>query len=562
MAEAAAAGQAAPPVAPAAGTPGRGEVFRRRAEVPPFKNVLSAEGEPLYEAISGISRRDDGEPEAAVLDLGGRGCAMLIDSELNGTAREADLRLRIFALLLGQGYQLRWSAYADRGILNTLAERHVQELDQVEQTEVMREFDRLIGRAMSEGASDIHLTDRAEGTEVALRIHGYLEHYADWPTGRGKTMANAVYRAFGEAKAATFNLGIIATTNMERQVRVSNTGQTERVRLRYTQSPINPNEFYMNVRLLRSFDFTGMTLEGALQRLGYLPEQVAIVREIVARPEGATLVAGETGSGKSTLIKAMLECLNDEAGGRLNIITAEDPPEYVIKGARQIPVDEANEAGITFNKALAVMMRLDGDILMPGEIRDQTSINAVADGALSGHRVMATVHAASAVGIIKRIGTIGAKLAMNPLDQETLASPRFLSGLIHQSLLPRLCDACALTLEEARARNLITPRVERWLDASENEGGLPEDALRFRNPEGCPACSGRGLSGRTACAEVLSPDETFLDLIRVGKLKEAEEHWAATDAGMSAIQVARHKIRQGIVSPEDAANFVSKVLES
>ena len=151
---------------------------------------------------------------------------------------------------------------------------------------------------------------------------------------------------------------------------------------------------------------------------------------------------------------------------------------------------------------------------------------------------------------------------MNPLDQETLASPRFLSGLIHQSLLPRLCDACALTLEEARARNLITPRVERWLDASESEGGLPEDALRFRNPEGCSACSGRGLSGRTACAEVLSPDETFLDLIRVGKLKEAEEHWAATDAGMSAIQVARHKIRQGIVSPEDAANFVSKVLES
>jgi len=529
-------------------------VYARRSDIPPYDAVLTAVGQPLYTSVKGIK---DQERLFCIVSLESGGCGILLSSDLVGREEEEQALLTRLVALLGEGNDtLSWVAHADGDILSTLARSSEQVLDEESHTEIMRDFDRLIGQALASGASDIHITDRKSGTRVEMRIHGYLEHVADWPPGKASTMANSVYRTFGEAKAAEFNLDMMATTNMERTVKHSST--QEKVRLRYTQTPVNPNEFYLNLRILKGMHFTKYTLDQALEMLGYLPVQIELIKEIIERPVGATIIGGETGSGKSTLIQALLECMYQDAGGKLNILTSEDPPEYQIVGSKQIPIDERSEGGIKFDQALALMLRLDGDVLMPGEIRDQSSINAVADGALSGHRVFATVHASSAVGIIKRIQNIGAKLPTNPIDKETMASTNFLSGLVHQSLLPKLCSNCAFDAGEALQRGLIKPSFVDW---AYDQFGSKSDNVRFRNDQGCEQCSNRGLTGRTSCAEVLLPDETFLDLVREGRTKEAEDYWASTERGMSAVDVAKFKIGEGIVSPLDAANFVTGVLD-
>jgi type II secretory ATPase GspE/PulE/Tfp pilus assembly ATPase PilB-like protein len=189
------------------------------------------------------------------------------------------------------------------------------------------------------------------------------------------------------------------------------------------------------------------------------------------------VVAGPTGSGKTTTLYACLERLRDP---RVSIITVEDPVERRIEGMAQIAVDE--ECGRSFARVLRSVLRLDPDVIMIGEMRDTDSARIACRAALTGHRVLTTLHTADTREAPVRLGDMG-------VPEYLVAAT--LSLVVAQRLLPTLCERCATT-------GAIRSH-ER--DAFARVGVDPPRELAL--PRGCAECNGEGFRGRTAVFELL-----------------------------------------------------------
>jgi len=234
--------------------------------------------------------------------------------------------------------------------------------------------------------------------------------------------------------------------------------------------------------VLRILDKSGLSLD--LDILGFEKLADERVRESIAKPTGAVLVTGPTGSGKTTTLYSFLNHINEEGS---NLITVEDPVEFQLKGINQVQVNA--KAGMTFAAALRSILRQDPDIVMVGEIRDEETAEIALHAAQTGHMVLSTLHTNDAPSTITRLIEMGIKATM-------LSSS--VNLIVAQRLARRLCPKCK-------------KKVHPDADFCERYG-IPEEQ-DFYEPVGCKACMKIGYKGRLGIHEVFYVNDRMREMI-------------------------------------------------
>lgn len=416
-----------------------------------------------------------------------------------------------------------------------------------DESKIIAYFDEMIADAMREEVSDIHIEKRANTALIKMRKHGEMLEYRELAPAHAYDLCSVVYNVLAE------NRDIVFSELEYQQAAVNRVVEGIELKLRYQSLPVYPDGFDVVLRVLP----IGKNEEYVpLEKLGYAPSQISSLMDIVSRPVGTLVIAGTTGSGKSTTLKNLLMFVHAERGFKDKIYTVEDPPEYKIPRVSQIPVIRRKNDDYSkkspFEAPIAACMRADPDILMIGEVRDRPTGDLLKKAVQSGHQVLTTVHAASALAIVDRFTDF-------EISRPVLGSAEFISGLCYQKLVPLLCPHCSMDLQEvvssSNAKEADIMLFERIMKICD----LNKDEIRVRG-KGCEHCGGIGVNGRTVCAEIIQPDLRFLECFRDGLSVEAHKHWRSLSdhdpyswdmTGKSAMEHALLKMRKGMCSPHD-----------
>jgi general secretion pathway protein E len=414
---------------------------------------------------------------------------------------------------------------------------------------MQREVLSLVANAARNNASDIHITVNQNKAVVQMRIDGVLREIADLQPAQAFEMLSATF-AMADESDASYQM------KSYQGARISSlkTALPEGVQsLRLQFNPIANDGRYLIMRLL----YSGTGKATQLEDLGYKARQIDQIKTMTARPVGINIVSGPTGSGKSTTLKAVLEGMIEKRGGEINLLTIEDPPEYVIKGARQMPVTNAKtkeERSEAFTGAISAGLRSDPNVMMIGEIRDLASADLAVEGALSGHPIYASLHANTAMDILSRLRDMGIE------DFKVFDSTVF-SGLLGQRLVRKLCPQCKVTYESARDAgridSLFDKRIQKMLGVTPEH--LAHQPLYVASETGCSNCSNRGYKGRVVAAEVVLPDDHFMELMRGNRKREARAYWFETLEGLDLLGYAWLLAMEGVISPMDIENEVALI---
>lgn len=423
---------------------------------------------------------------------------------------------------------------------------------------VIATFELILSDALNQNVSDIHIEVRDSGGIIRMRKNGEMMVYQP----SYKADPRLTYSEVNNLSSVIYNV-LAATKDVSfdprdcQQAAVPYNIKGQELKLRYQSVPAYPDGYDVVLRVLpigRSEDFT------PLQKLGYTEEQVNELINITSRPVGSLIIAGVTGSGKSTTLKNLLMYVNANSGYKLKIYSIEDPPEYNISKITQIPVVIGKDFDPTkmspFEKPIKACMRGDPDIIMIGEVRDKITGDLTKKAVQSGHQVLTTVHATSALGIIERFQDFG-------LSRSVLGSPDFLTGLLYQKLLPIMCPHCSEKLSDRLSSERVTKNdLEMYKKISKIVEPDKFD-IRIRNSNddnSCPHCNGTGIIGRTVCAEVIMLDLEMIRLISEGKTIELMKYWrnlsdknpsSLNMRGKTSMEHAFQKMLTGIVCPYD-----------
>jgi general secretion pathway protein E/type IV pilus assembly protein PilB len=373
----------------------------------------------------------------------------------------------------------------------------------------------LMIEAIRKGASDIHIESFSEDARLRYRIDGVLQ-----------TVARIDKDTF---PGVASRIKIMANLNiMERRLpqdgRISVHLGEGTCDVRVSIVPIAAGESIV----LRLFNTNG-TPPG-LADLGIDSECLRLIRRLVAVPHGLVLATGPTGSGKTTTLNAVLRELASES---VNVVTIEDPVEYVIPGVGQIQTHE--KIGLTFESLLRRVLRQDPDIVMVGEIRDSPTAELSVRAALTGHLVLSTLHTNDAVSVIPRLRNMGV---------EPYLMAAVLRGAIAQRLVRTICASCSRPVKPGREEKELL-----------NRHGL--SATRLFRGEGCDACGGTGFRGRTAITEAFASDESMEDLILKGARAAVITEYLKTKGFVSLLQ---HGLRKAIEGATTLAEVESAVV--
>lgn len=277
-----------------------------------------------------------------------------------------------------------------------------------------RVFDFLIDQADKLGASDIHIENTRQDIRIRMRVDGALHPVAHLDKDR--------YRVIMGELASRANISTAAkeAQSGHMQKDITRDGATHTLNMRVETVPT----MYGQDAVLRLFNFDESLLN--LDHLGLEPGQRKVVDEIISHPRGMVLMVGPTGSGKSTTLYSMLNALNTPDK---KLITLEDPIEYGLPGVVQIPVDTTG--GQSFAEGLRSILRLDPDVVMVGEIRDQDTAKTAIQASITGHLVLSTFHANSTAAAFSRMIDL---IGVNPIFSTAIRL------LIAQRLVRRLHD--------------------------------------------------------------------------------------------------------------------------
>ena len=328
----------------------------------------------------------------------------------------------------------------------------------------------LIGEALRDYASDIHLEPYENRCRIRLRIDGKLtERYA---------VERAQYAPLVNQIKILANLDI-SEKRLPQDGRILYDRDGNKFDVRVSTLPTIHGEKIV-LRLLTRH--AGL-LE--LRNLGFSERQYADYCRCIARPFGMVLICGPTGSGKSTTLYATLRRLNKTTD---NILTIEDPIEYTLEGVNQTQLKE--EIGLTFTSALRTFLRQDPDVIMLGEIRDGDTAEMAVRSSLTGHLLFSTIHTNTAWGAVARLTDMG----------------------VHPYLI---ADTLVMTVAQRLVR-LLCPHCKREMQATEEVRRLLSEAERYCEATGCERCFYTGYSGRRAVYEVIPMDDELSAAARSG----------------------------------------------
>lgn len=256
-------------------------------------------------------------------------------------------------------------------------------------------FDYLIDQADRLGASDIHIENQRQTIRIRMRVDGALHPVAELGRDRYRVIMGELSSRAGVSSASKTS----QSGHMQKDIYRDGTSHLLNLRVETV-----PTMYGMDA-VMRLFNFDESMLQ--LDLLGIAPKERAEIDEIISHPRGMVLMVGPTGSGKSTTLYSMLNALNTLDR---KIITLEDPIEYGIGGISQIPIDTTH--GASFADGLRSVLRLDPDVVMVGEIRDNDTAKTAIQASITGHLVLSSFHANSTSAAFSRmIDMIG----MNPI---------------------------------------------------------------------------------------------------------------------------------------------------
>ncbi|WP_051084024.1 GspE/PulE family protein [Gilvimarinus chinensis] len=433
------------------------------------------------------------------------------------------------------------------------------ELNNVERSAIQRLLDILVQSAYQAGSSDVHIeTDEILGRSIVkFRVLGKLVEQtgtsfrltAEQGRKLGALIVNfESYRTGGTSpKPFDVNIPVDASVTVE----ISVGGRLRKVKIRYAHQPMDDPKGISIVLRLLSADGEGKN--PTFVELGYSSGQVALQEKAFAFPHGIVLYVGPTGSGKSTALSAGVTILAKD--GTRKIITYEDPVENRIPGVCQTQVNEKRPetSWASYSKST---MRQDPDVIVYGEIRDHEVQSSAFQQANTGHLVLSTLHANSAVVAIERMVDLGAQ-------PSRLASPGLIRAIIAQRLVPELCPACSQCLENVVDNPRATDNHRRVWDhfkkvaAENNPGALKRIRTKAVGENNCQHCDGHGISGRVPIAEIIFLDKLGRGYIRNGDLNGWLDYLKST-GWKSMEDNAADKILSGRLCPI----IVEKSLES
>src|SRR5277367_4972417 len=367
----------------------------------------------------------------------------------------------------------------------------------------------IVAQAVQQGASDIHVNPEEGDTRVLFRVDGVLAPAA---TVKRRMAMGVVSRIKIMADLD------ISEKRMPQDGRFALTVDGRRVDIRVVTLPLVNGEGVV-MRILDQG--SGVAVDG-LESLGMQDAELERFSRAIHRPNGAVLVTGPTGSGKSTTLYAALHALND---GERSILTIEDPVEKRIAGIKQMQI--ASKAGVTFDVGLRSMLRADPDVIMVGEIRDRQTAHIAIEAALTGHLVLSTLHTRDSPSALGRLIDMGIEpfLVSSAVD-----------CIVAQRLVRMLCSHCK------RPQNVS----ELVLEEHDLAG------VEAYEPVGCSRCGGSGYRGRMGLYEVMSVSERIRALIL--------ERASVDDMVAIAVAEGMHRLRDdGLARVREGLTSIAEV---
>jgi type II secretory ATPase GspE/PulE/Tfp pilus assembly ATPase PilB-like protein len=394
------------------------------------------------------------------------------------------------------------------------------DLDSEESAPIIQLANRIVEDAYISGASDIHIEPQEKDLYVRYRVDGVCAEKLRLPS---KVAGALVARLKVMADLD------IAEKRLPQDGRIVFKKFTKKnidIDLRVAVGPMNHGEKVV----MRILDKTKSALP--ITALGFSEENLKSYRECIIQPYGMILHCGPTGSGKSmTLFSALREVATPD----INIQTAEDPIEYTIPGINQMQMHR--QIGLTFASALRCYLRMDPDIILVGEIRDQETAQIAVEAALTGHLLLSTLHTNDAPSTIARFNDMGIEPFMISASLLVVCAQR---------LMRRVCKHCKQEyLPEGNEAEILAKALNGWhgpiYRASEN---------------GCPACGGHGMKGRVGIHELMRNSPDLTRAINLGS-ETAELKRIAMETGMKTLhQDSMLKVREGTSTVIEAISTV------
>ena len=414
-----------------------------------------------------------------------------------------------------------------------------------EHSRMQRDLMSIVAKAAARNASDIHIVVNTDHAVVRFRVDGIMEHINEMQPQYAFELLSAAFVLADTSDTAyqkrAYQSARISSLTSELPTSVQS--------LRLQFNPLANEGRYLVIRIL----YEGNGIEVGLKDLGYSEGQIRQISIMTARPVGINILSGPTGSGKTTTMKSILERVIRRRNGEVNTITIEDPPEYIITDAQQLPVTNVKtqeQRSEAFTQAISAGLRSDPDIIMIGEIRDLASAELAVEGALSGHPIYATLHANSAMDILVRLREMG-------IDDFKIFDSTLFCALAGQRLVRRLCERCRMPLNHAEQKEhfdkLLLDRIRGMIKITPEN--LTGSRTLYAAGSGCENCS-NGYRGRVAVSEIILPDDRFMSIMRDGHRYEARKYWFEELQGLDMLGYAWIGILDGNFSPVDVENGV------
>ena len=358
---------------------------------------------------------------------------------------------------------------------------------------VVQIANRIIAQGLRDRASDVHVEPMNDHIRVRFRIDGNMVNTFTLPLSAHAALVSR-YKILG-------GMNIVERRRpQDGQFSMSVDGRDMDVRVSSLATVFGEKI------VMRLLDKSRAALE--LKQLGMPSATYDDWAKLIHAPFGMVICAGPTGAGKTTTLYATLRAIND--GGK-NVMTIEDPVEYVFPGINQIQTNE--QAGLTFAQGLKAILRQDPDVILVGEVRDADTARIAVQSALTGHLVLSSLHGTDSVAALHRMLDMG-------IESFLIASS--VVAVIGQRLLRRICDACKEPYEPGPEEMALWHR----------EGRNPKS--QFWHGAGCTFCAGTGYRDRIGVYELLRITPELRRLI-VGWATQEELRRLAVSQGMRTL---------------------------
>lgn len=395
--------------------------------------------------------------------------------------------------------------------LEDQAEVDVEKLKSDNETSspIVKLVNQIIEDAYFSGASDIHIEPQEKGLVIRYRIDGVCVEKLNLP--------------LKSCSAIVARIKIMCDLDIA-QKRLPQDGRIDFSK--FTQKKINidlrvatcPSLFGEKV-VMRILDKRKSALP--ITALGFSDKNLEIYRACIQRPYGMILHCGPTGSGKSmTLFSALKEIASPD----INIQTAEDPIEYTLAGVNQMQTHKS--IGLTFAAALRSFLRMDPDVILVGEIRDEETAEIAIEAALTGHLLLSTLHTNDAPSTVARFTDMG-------IDPFMISAS--LLVVCAQRLIRRVCPKCCIEAEPDPSEKRLLENAIHW-----------SGPIKKMNEKGCPSCGGSGMRGRIGIHELMVNNDEITYAINNRASTEKIKQCAVKSGMLTLHQDAMLKVKNGI----------------